>query len=116
MHYIKLYNVPYCNIYGDIRVKQGEQLDGQVHVADFLQDYSHDDILETTGCNRTGCIFCMFGCHLEDNPNRFERLKETHPKHYEYCINGGEKVNGIWQPSKKGLGLRKVLDYIGVKY
>ena len=116
LHYIKLYNVPYCSVYGDIMVKQGEQLDGQVHVADFLQDYSHEDILETTGCDRTGCIFCMFGCHLEDNPNRFERLKETHPKHYEYCINGGEKVNGIWQPSKKGLGLRKVLDYIGVKY
>jgi hypothetical protein len=58
----------------------------------------------------------MFGCHLEQSPNRFERLKETHPRQYDYCINGGEEVNGNWQPNKKGLGLGKVLDYIGVKY
>ena len=35
---------------------------------------------------------------------------------YEYCINGGEMVDGKWQPSKEGLGLGKVLDYISVKY
>ena len=27
-----------------------------------------------------------------------------------------EMVDGKWQPNKKGLGLGKVLDYIGVKY
>ena len=59
----------------------------------------------------------MFGCHLEKEPNRFQRLKETHPRQYEYCIGGGEyDESGIWQPSKQGLGLGKVLDYIGVKY
>ena len=35
---------------------------------------------------------------------------------YEYCIGGGEYVDGKWQPSKEGLGLGKVLDYINVKY
>lgn len=118
LHYIKLYNVPYCSVYGDIRVKQDdEQIDGQINVVDYLEDYkAGEDILETTGCDRTGCIFCMFGCHLEKSPNRFERLKETHPRQYEYCIGGGQYVDGILQPNKEGLGLGKVLDYIGVKY
>lgn len=59
------------------------------------------------GYRRTGCIFCMFGCHLESYPNRFQRLSQTHPKLYEYCMrdfDGG------------GLGLAAVLDYIGVDY
>ena len=38
------------------------------------------------GYQRTGCIFCMFGCHLEKYPNRFQRLSQTHPKLYEYCM------------------------------
>lgn len=73
-------------------------------------------LLKTTGCKRTGCIFCMFGCHLEKSPNRFEQLKETHSKLYAYCMNGGEYIDEKWQPNKEGLGLAHVLDYIGVKY
>lgn len=96
LQYIKEYNIPYCSVYGDII-----EVDGK---------------LKTTGANRTGCIFCMFGCHLEKSPNRFQRLKETHPRQYEYCIGGGEMVDGKWQPNKEGLGLGKVLDYIGVDY
>ena len=98
LNYIKQFDVPYCSVYGDI-VPDGE-----------------GTLLKTTGCDRTGCIFCMFGCHLEKEPNRFQRLKETHPRQYEYCIGGGEYVDGKWQPSKEGLGLGKVLDYINVKY
>jgi 3'-phosphoadenosine 5'-phosphosulfate sulfotransferase (PAPS reductase)/FAD synthetase len=117
LHYIKIYNVPYCSVYGDIQIKKDDnQLDGQITIQDYLNDWEGGDILETTKCDRTGCMFCMFGCHLEQSPNRFERLKETHPRQYDYCINGGEEVNGNWQPNKKGLGLGKVLDYIGVKY
>lgn len=56
----------------------------------------------TTGCKRTGCMFCGFGCHLEKHPNRFEQLKITHPKQYDYIINT--------------LGMGEVLDFIGVKY
>ena len=116
-HYIKKYDIPYCSVYGDIRIKQQEDVaDGQINIIDYLGCYEQEDTLETTGCDRTGCIFCMFGCHLEKGPNRFQRLKETHPRQYEYCINGGEMVDGKWQPSKEGLGLGKVLDYIGVKY
>ena len=54
------------------------------------------------GYPRTGCMFCMFGVHLEKEPNRFQLMKKTHPKQYDYCINK--------------LGLGYILDYIGVKY
>lgn len=120
-HYIKEYNVPYASVYGDIvideKVDGDSVLEGQINLIDYLGCHEEQDRLKTTGCDRTGCIFCMFGCHLEKEPNRFQRLKETHPRQYEYCIGGGEyNEEGKWQPSKEGLGLGKVLDYIGVKY
>ncbi len=117
LHYIKKFNVPYCLVYGDIQVKAPEDaVIGQTNLIDYLGCYEPEDVLETTGCDRTGCIFCMFGCHLEKAPNRFQKLKETHPRQYKYCIGGGEMVDGKWQPNKDGLGLGHVLDYIGVKY
>lgn len=117
LHYIKKYNIPYCSIYGDIQIKPPAGTDaGQINAIDYLGCYEPEDTLTTTNCDRTGCIFCMFGCHLENEPNRFQRLKKTHPRQYEYCIGGGEMIDGKWQPNKKGLGLAKVLDYIGVKY
>lgn len=118
LHYIKQFNVPYCPIYGDIQVKPYNDTvsDGQINMIDYLGCYEPEDTLETTECDRTGCIFCMFGCHLEKEPNRFQRLKVTHPKQYKYCIGGGEMVDGKWQPNKEGIGLGYVLDYIGVKY
>jgi len=59
------------------------------------------------GYKRTGCIFCMFGCHLEEEPNRFQRMKYTHHKLWEYCLK---------PISDGGLGMAEVLDYIGVPY
>ena len=58
----------------------------------------------------------MFGCHLEKERNRFQKIQTTHPRQYEYCIKGGEYVDGIWQPNKAGLGLGHVLGSLGVKY
>ena len=58
----------------------------------------------------------MFGCHLEKSPNRFQQLAVSHPKLYNFCIGGGCEVDGVWIPDNKGLGLGKVLDYIGVNY
>lgn len=116
LHYIKKYHVPYCSVYGDIvPYEPNEQDYGQITTFDILDDYD-GTLLRTTGCDRTGCIFCAFGCHLEKGQNRFQRLKETHPRQYQYCIGGGEMVGGKWQPSKDGLGMGHVLDYIDVKY
>lgn len=102
LHYIKEFDVPYCPVYGEIRVAQHDTIDGQMNIIDYLGDYEPEDILETTGCTRTGCMFCMFGCHLEKEPNRFQRMKVTHPKQYAYCM--------------EQLGLKEVLEYIGVPY
>lgn len=96
LHYIKKYNIPYCPIYGDI--VPVDALDGQTVLPEALDGVK----LKTTGMVRTGCMFCMFGAHLEKEPNRFQRMKQTHPKQWDYCIHT--------------LGLGEVLDYIGVKY
>lgn len=83
LEYIVKYNVPFCKVYGKIvKNEKGEY--------------------ETTGVPRTGCMFCGFGCHLEKEPNRFQKLAKTHPKQYDYIINK--------------LGMGEVLDYIGVDY
>jgi len=52
------------------------------------------------GEHNTGCMFCMFGCHLEKHPNRFDRMKEHHPEIYNYCM--------------KNLGLKEVLEYLEI--
>lgn len=76
-----------------------------------------DNCYICTGAERTGCIFCAFGAHLDAEPNRFQKLKETHPRQYDYLIGGGEyNEDGIWIPNKEGLGMKHVLDKIGVKY
>lgn len=40
----------------------------------------------TTKENRTGCMWCMFGVHMEKGGDRFSRMKITHPKQYDYCM------------------------------
>lgn len=54
---------------------------------------------KTTGEHNTGCIFCAFGLQYDGVPNRFQRLKMTHPKLHKYCM---EK-----------LGMREVLEFLG---
>ena len=75
-----------------------------------------DGKYQLTGVTRTGCVFCMYGVHLEKGENRFERMKRTHPNLYNYCMNGGTfDDDGNWIPNK-GLGMRKVLGTIGMKF
>ena len=102
-------HIPIASVYGDIVASDGEN------------DYPSTLIekpLHCTGCQRTGCMFCGFGAHLEKGENRFERMKHTHPKHYEFCIGGGayDPADGMWKPNEKGLGYGRVLDFIGVRY
>lgn len=115
LHYIVANHLLICSVYGEIKHVQKNQLNGQIDLIDSI-GYEEGDKLQCTGCQRTGCVFCGFGAHLDKEPTRFQRLKQTHPKHWEYCIGGGEWKDGLWQPSDKGLGMGYVLDYIGVKY
>ena len=83
LEYIVLNNIELAPVYGE--VVRGE-----------------DGKLKTTGVDRTGCMFCMFGVDCDEEPNRFQRMAHTHPKQYEYCIHK--------------LGLGEVLDFLKVKY
>lgn len=76
-----------CSVYGEIQCKDG--------------------VYSNTGVERTGCMFCAFGCHLETCPNRFQRMEHTHPQLWDYCMKDWDKG---------GLGMAKVLDYINVPY
>lgn len=108
LRFIVDHKLPYASVYGDIVASDGEN------------DYDAtlvDCPLHCTGCQRTGCMFCGFGAHLEKGVNRFQRMKLTHPKHYQFCIGGGAfDTDGLWKPTKDGLGYARVLDYIGVRY
>ena len=110
LQYIKQYNVPIASVYGDV-VEYDEE--GNEYNTTLFGDACGK--LHTTGCDRTGCIFCAFGANCRDD-KRFQRLKETHPRQYEYCIGGGEYVDGIWQPNKEGLGMGHVFDELNKIY
>lgn len=109
--YIKKYNIPICSVYGEVvdDVSGTEEVSGQMTISDiegFENDTSFDaprKPLKTTGCNRTGCMFCGFGCHLEKGDGRFERMKKTHPKQYEWIMKPWEQG---------GLGYKEVIDWI----
>ena len=66
------------------------------YIKKFNLSYSS---IYNTGLERTGCMFCMFGCHMEKGKNnRFEIMKQLHPKQYDFCINK--------------LGIANILKYI----
>lgn len=114
LHYLLQENIHICPVYGDVLAYDG---------ISFYQSTLTDCPLKCTGCQRTGCMFCGFGAHLETGDDRrFVRLRMTHPKQWKFCIEGGEwdPADGLWKPSKTpghvGLGMGRVLDYIGVAY
>ena len=95
--YLLTYSIEIASVYGDIiQVGEEQNIFGEPV-----------PIYKTTGCDRTGCMFCMFGSHLEKSPNRFERMKETHPKQYEWCMKSLQDG---------GLGLDDVLTYCKIKH
>ena len=86
LRYIKTMDIPIAKIYGNIiEICRGG-----------------GTLLQTTGAQRTGCMFCCFGVQRERCPNRFQQMYVSHPKQWDYCINK--------------LGLKEVLDYIHVPY
>ena len=105
LKYIKEHKLPICSVYGDIVIDSSKekQLEGQTSLADILP-FDMDRPLKTTGCNRTGCMFCGFGCHLEkEGEGRFELMKKTHPKQYDYIMRPKEQG---------GLNYKEVIDWI----
>lgn len=105
LRYIKENNLKIASVYGDV---VSTDADGYEYEQTLFDKCTY----RTTGCTRTGCIFCGFGAHLEKGEGRFERLKRTHPKQYDYCLGGGEydPQDGLWKPNKKGLGMAHCID------
>lgn len=83
LHYIVKYNLKIASAYGDI-----------------VQD--ENDKYHTTGCDRTGCMFCLYGIQKDSTPNRFQRMQMTHPRQYQFCLNE--------------LGIKDVLKYMNIPY
>lgn len=91
------YCLEYCveipSVYGDIKIRL---IDDETEKEGYRIEYY------TTGENRTGCIFCGFGLHLEEGENRFQRLEKSHPQLHTYCMDK--------------LGFKEVCEYINVEY
>ena len=69
-------------------------------VWDYIKKYGIEySKIYDMGYTRTGCMFCMFGLHMDES-NRFDRMKITHPQIYNYCMDK--------------LGLREVIRYCGI--
>lgn len=61
-----------------------------------------NDVYKTTKCDRTGCVFCGFGVHLEKEPNRYQLLEQSHPQLHKYCM--------------ENLGFEEVCEFMNIKY
>ena len=113
LHYIKRNNIEICSVYGDIVYTDDDE-----NTLDFAIDPEMP--LKCTGCQRTGCMFCPFVAHLEKGETRFQRMRRTHPRQYEFMLGGGEwtteKGRQIWQPTKRGLGFARVFEMLNDIY
>lgn len=47
-------------------------------------------------------MWCVYGAHLEKEPNRFQLMHDSHPQIYDYVIN---KLN-----------FKEVLNYLNIPY
>ena len=99
--YLYQNKIPIASVYGEI-VKENE-VEGQLDFEDLGIFELGRPTLTTTGCSRTGCMFCLFGITMDKCPNRLERMKITHPKQYEYIMKPVEEG---------GLGYKEIIDWI----
>ena len=90
-----------CNVYSGALIKSQPLgswtradvlryiVEKDIEISSVYGDILQDEFGQyyTTGEQRTGCMFCGFGAHLEAEPNRFQRMLVTHPKHYKICMN-----------------------------
>src|SRR5699024_9131782 len=85
------------------------QIKGQYDFFDNLGDNMCK--LCTSGCPRTGCIYCLFG--ITQDKERILRLQQLEPKRAEYVLRGGKfDEEGMWVPTKEGLGFAFILDWL----
>lgn len=111
--YIRLNNLPIAPVYGKILTE--DEINGQTTLFPYDAEQQSKlfaperEKLYTTGCSRTGCVFCGFGCHLEKpGEGRFVRLKETHPQLYKYLFDDGRYKYKISNANGSEIDVRRV--------
>lgn len=88
LRYLHDFNIPIAPPYGEIiQLESGK--------------------FEFTKEHNTGCKLCLFGCHLEHEPNRIQRLASLEPATYKFAMKSTEEG---------GLGFREVMDYMNIPY
>lgn len=76
-----------CNSFTDKGQSKPLSFWTEAHIWEYIRkhDLPYAEIYDK-GETRTGCMFCMFGVHMEARPNRFDRMKVVHPKEYNACM------------------------------
>lgn len=102
---------PWAECYGKIEIHvTKDELDGQISIQETLQDYRECEFC-TTGCKRTGCIFCLFG--ITQDTDRILKVQKEEPAIADYVLRGGEfNEKGMWQPSRTGMGFWFVIKWL----
>ena len=116
LEYIHHYQIPIAGVYGAIQAEytgSGETKENPLDMGIFDKG---KPVYSTTGCNRTGCVYCGFGCHREKSPNRWEIAEQlSNPAIIDYMMRGGDfDEDGIWKPDKRGLGFWFVIEWINI--
>lgn len=112
--YAQQHDLKLAPVYGEIVREDGTQLEGQMSLGDFGIFDNERPALKTTGCTRTGCVFCGFGCHHDTH--RFELIdKVSRLGIRDYCMRGGAFTEeGLWKPTNNGLGMWFVIQWINL--
>ena len=67
--------------------------------------------LRTTKAQRTGCVMCGFGLHLEKRPHRFDRIYYADPKKWNFWMN-----SCCTDEAGNKYGWGRVCDYVGIEW
>lgn len=115
LEYIYHNHIPIADVYGEVTADFGKEKQ-QKNTMDLGIFDEGKPFFATTGCDRTGCVYCGFGCHREKSPNRWEIAEEfSNPDIIDYMMRGGAfDEKGIWKPDNRGLGYWFVIEWINV--
>lgn len=115
LEYIYHNHIPIASVYGEVTADFGKAKQ-QKNTMDLGIFDEGKPFFATTGCDRTGCVYCGFGCHREKSPNRWEIAEEfSNPAIIDYMMRGGAfDEKGIWKPDNRGLGYWFVIEWINV--
>lgn len=96
LEYIYAKQLPIASVYGNV-VLEGEEYE-QLSLFEEPQKK-----FKTTGVERTGCMFCLYGIQYPNNCEKMRMMAESHPNIYSWIMKSTESG---------GLGYRDILTWI----